>query len=1017
MKKKKIIRFAIFIVIVIAVIGTITSCYSAKMSQSSLTTSTKLEGIDVGDANVNIELKFDRNTYNYLIGEDISIGPSSIKLTGINLEGDHPDKLVYNWQKVIGGRPYPIVYLEDQTSEKLTYNSAVLNNNGNYVLEVTCQRWNPDTGTYEYLIKGEQKVYAASGYISVNVYPDLNSELVTDDKLSGDNDNGYNISLQQADQYKLNLNLYRYELQRTSRTEEIQDASGNKQKKTIIEWSTTNNKVAVNSNFAVNWTSSADDIVEVSSSGNITVKAYSTQPVTITSTIIDKFGITPNGRSLEGPTITVNITKIPVQSIEIKSGENTITETEPLTMKIGETTSLTAVVKPDLASYPNVTWSVEESPDKKIDIDENGTVTASKEGEAIVTAKADGVETKCRIIVQKVPVQRIITDRGDELIYLYQDYAGTIVGRNSTVIHAEVYPTDATNKKLIWSIVQGSDNIKIDDDGNGNATVSALKFTSSSANYIIKVYSDENNDISQEFTIKILSDYRTIMSDVMIEPDLTNMPSDTVSSDGTVNLDVDQGIDFNLKLHQSDAQASYDGVEWSIIESNPINSEDTVITIDQSGYVTAKNPGTATIKMDVKCQNPDCPVHSATQVINVKPIQATSVTIIGSKNINVLNHESVSLSATVMPETTTFKTIEWKSENDSIAKVSADGTVTAMSPGTVKITASCGEASDYCMVTVDPIKVEYLIINKNSMRLKDDGTDTDNKLTVTCYPSNADNKQLVWKIEDPSIVRIEDDGTVVPLKVGETDVVISVKDDPTVEPVTCKITILPSSAEVIVYTVDQKGKFLPGFTLRLSKVDENGREEKISEISGRGKFDFGVLADGKYTISEIVIPETDVDGNEIDVIQSIGFFHFEIEYGAISFLNGDNEEYPLGGLVIVNVIDYPGEEEEQNAYIESGHLFTTDDNKTIEDQFIEFEKANFEPEPEEPDPENPEEPEVPGEEEPEDKDQPESSETNDDTKEPKTSDKPIEFYAIAMVVSFIVLASLKHKRPKAKRRK
>lgn len=74
--------------------------------------------------------------------------------------------------------------------------------------------------------------------------------------------------------------------------------------------------------------------------------------------------------------------------------------------------------------------------------------------------------------------------------------------------------------------------------------------------------------------------------------------------------------------------------------------------------------------------------------------------------------ETVQLEATVVPEDATDKTIIWNSSNEEIASVSEDGLVTAHSEGTSIITATCGEVSSECVITVlNNAGVESLLSN------------------------------------------------------------------------------------------------------------------------------------------------------------------------------------------------------------------------------------------------------------------------------------------------------------------
>lgn len=83
---------------------------------------------------------------------------------------------------------------------------------------------------------------------------------------------------------------------------------------------------------------------------------------------------------------------IKVTAIELSDSERTVT--------VGTSFTIAATVKPDDALNRTIIWS---SSDPSIaTVDENGTVTAIAEGEAIITAEsADGVKAECKVAVEK----------------------------------------------------------------------------------------------------------------------------------------------------------------------------------------------------------------------------------------------------------------------------------------------------------------------------------------------------------------------------------------------------------------------------------------------------------------------------------------------------------------------------------------------------------------------------------------------------------------------------------------
>ena len=83
---------------------------------------------------------------------------------------------------------------------------------------------------------------------------------------------------------------------------------------------------------------------------------------------------------------------VKVDAIELSESEKKL--------NVGKSFTITATVKPDNAWNRTITWS---SSDPSIaTVDENGTVTAIAEGEAIITAEsADGVKAECKVTVEK----------------------------------------------------------------------------------------------------------------------------------------------------------------------------------------------------------------------------------------------------------------------------------------------------------------------------------------------------------------------------------------------------------------------------------------------------------------------------------------------------------------------------------------------------------------------------------------------------------------------------------------
>ena len=114
------------------------------------------------------------------------------------------------------------------------------------------------------------------------------------------------------------------------------------------------------------------------------------------------------------------------------------------------------------------------------------------------------------------------------------------------------------------------------------------------------------------------------------------------------------------------------------------SSNETIATVDANGKVTAVKPGTVTITATVG-------TFTDTVEITVPVVPVTSIDLKVDKT-DLEKGDIVNVVATVNPaDTTEDKTITWTSSNEKVAKVDANGTVTAVGGGNATITATIGD--------------------------------------------------------------------------------------------------------------------------------------------------------------------------------------------------------------------------------------------------------------------------------------------------------------------------------------
>lgn len=118
--------------------------------------------------------------------------------------------------------------------------------------------------------------------------------------------------------------------------------------------------------------------------------------------------------------------------------------------------------------------------------------------------------------------------------------------------------------------------------------------------------------------------------------------------------------------------------------------------------------------------------------------------------------------------------LSFVSADTSVATVSLDGKITAVSDGKTEITVSSGNLSDSIIVIVKKDIIEKLDVSLAALSL--DGGE-EQKVTAKLTPSDAKNVSLSWKSADTEVATVDKDGNIKGVNTGDT--VITVTDSVT----------------------------------------------------------------------------------------------------------------------------------------------------------------------------------------------------------------------------------------------
>ncbi|MDD6928748.1 MAG: Ig-like domain-containing protein [Porphyromonas sp.] len=604
---------------------------------------------------------------------------------------------------------------------------------------------------------------------------------------------------------------------------------------------------ATTTNQTVEWSTSNESIAKVNTSGLVTAKALGT--CVITATAKDGSGVSASCELVVGET--------PAESI-------TISPKGPFTIKIGETVSLSATVLPETATDKSVSWLAQTS---AVKVDQNGLVTGLAVGDSWVSATNSAGHndfvnfTVTPILVEKIEIENQLSFE---------------VGQTKQ-LHAVVSPSNATNTALNWT-VKDSSVASVDNNGNVTAlklgateiTVAATDGSGVTSTVKVNVIPTMAESIAintpTSTTLKAGESIKlnaTVLPETTTDKSINWSTSDaaiaTVDSEGnviavgvgtveitattsngktsTITLTIDPtlaesitltpamasiliGESISMVVSVSPATTTNKSVTWT--SSNP-----EVASVDDSGNVTGLDVG----NVEITATTADGSSLKAVSKISVNPILAQSVTIGYDGQTNLYVGVKAQLSATVLPENTTDKSIAWRSLNPTVASVSETGLVTALAIGNVTITATTtnGQTAQIEFAVV-PTPVSAITFDKTSVKLK--ATESV-KIIATVVPEDATNKNINWTSSNNSVASVDAEGVVTAIAIGEAVITATATDGSGVFN-TVEVQVEPIYAESITIVAEGSTTLRDGETVQLRAVfvPENTSDKRVTWDAG-----------------------------------------------------------------------------------------------------------------------------------------------------------------------------------------
>ena len=383
-------------------------------------------------------------------------------------------------------------------------------------------------------------------------------------------------------------------------------------------------------NKNVTWSSDHEAIATVDQNGTVTARRGGQATITVT---------TADGSKTATCTVNVRVhIGVPVQSVGLNNSTLELSE--------GEGAQLTAHFNPENATNKNVTWRSDNESIAKVN--EKGEVVGQKEGKTTITVTTEdgGKTATCEVTVKKaiVPVQSV--GLNNSTLALSEGEGAQLT--------AHFNPENATNQNVTWK----SENTEIAKVNEKGEVVGQKEGTTN----IIVTTEDGGKTAICAVTVK----------KAVHKVEGVGLNQSTLA--------LSEGEEAQLTAHFNPENATNKTVTWT--SDNP-----KIVTVD-GGKVTAVSAGTATITVTTEDGN-----HKATCTVTVIPktVQVSGIQVQGSASVYVGG--STKLTATVTPTNATNQKVTWSSNNESVATVGTDGTVTAVSAGTAIIKATAQDGS------------------------------------------------------------------------------------------------------------------------------------------------------------------------------------------------------------------------------------------------------------------------------------------------------------------------------------
>lgn len=512
-----------------------------------------------------------------------------------------------------------------------------------------------------------------------------------------------------------------------------------------------------------------------------------------------------------------------------------------------------------------------------VTIDENGTIIPKKIGktEATIISKHGDNKRKTIINVVNDSAKSITLNKSSIIMNIgNKDKIKFVINNDQNLIYNAVY--SSSNPDIVSVDQDGT--IEALDGGRAIISVSTSngltsecyvivlgKKSSKNSNNKIKDNvrtSDKNsnkesnnNNSNNENTSNNNNDNNddNNNNDNNVEPEEPEEPKDILPTGiklDSKSIDIKKGSTSTITAVVLPITSTNKSVKWK-------SSNESVVTVDDDGKISAKNYGSATVTATTVNNK------TASVVVNVKKenIEVTGIKL--SKISAIVNVGSVvGIGSEVTPSNATNKSIIWTSSDTKIATVS-NGVVRGIKAGVVTITATTNNGKKaVCLVTVKNVDPTGVSLNTTNRTIYI-GEKFD--LIATLYPSNVTFKNVTWSSSNDNVAKVSN-GVVSGLKEGTTTITVKTINNLTAK---CTVKVISKNTKIPVVgitlnktnmTLIEGNSYTLKATINPSNATNKGVKWTSSNTSVATVSSSGVVK--AINAGTATITATSVDGNK-----------------------------------------------------------------------------------------------------------------------------------------------------------